>query len=428
MNKNIQADKQPTSLTYVVSQYPAISHTFILGEINGIKENGIDVNVASINEPDRPFEKLTDIEQEAYTNTTFVKSALLKKLFPLFFSALCHYPKGVCGSLMTSLFAGFKYPRTLPHHIAYWLEAIVVADMVRRHNSQHIHAHFSTQGCTVAMLASRITGIDFSLTVHGPDEFYNVNEQHLENKFSAAKFIICISDFAKSQVMKYTAFSDWDKLHINNLGVDTQLFTPDDTPQTSDNHTPILLCVGRLCSAKGQGVLIQAAKELVTRNINFEIHFVGDGPDREDLERFVSNNNLTQHIRFLGKINHDQVQALQRAADIFVIPSFAEGIPIVLMEAMASGTPCVTTHITGIPELFTHNHDGLLVRPGNSIMLADALEKLITDSTLSSSIANNALTTVREKWNIHNSNKRLAKLFTTLLNTDNTYTHTSKNN
>lgn len=399
------------AITYVVSQYPAISHTFILGEVNGIVSEGIEVTVASINAPDRPFEQLTTAEQDAYNHTVFVKSALLKKLPHYVWSALKAYPKGVAKSLWSALRAGVAYPRTLPHQIAYWLEAMVVADTAKQNNSTQLHAHFSTQGCTVAMLASEMTGIPFSVTVHGPDEFYQVNEQHLEKKFAKANFIVCISDFAKSQVMKYTQFADWKKLHVNNLGVDASLFHPTE----KSNTTPTLLCVGRLCNAKGQGVLIQAAKLLRERDIDFMLRFVGDGPDRESLEAFTAKNQLSKQVEFVGKVNHDQVQVLQREADVFVIPSFAEGIPIVLMEAMASGTPCVTTHITGIPELFTHKHDGLLVRPGNAVMLADALETLLKDASLRESIAAAALITVKEKWCIHKSNQRLAQLFTRLL-------------
>jgi glycosyltransferase involved in cell wall biosynthesis len=210
--------------------------------------------------------------------------------------------------------------------------------------------------------------------------------------------------------MKYTAFSEWDKIHINYLGVDTALFSP--APETTDNNTPVLLCVGRLVNAKGQGVLIQAAKILIGRGIRFHLQFVGDGPDKANLEQFSAAHQLSAQINFLGKVNHDQIQTLQQKADIFVLPSFAEGIPIVLMEAMACGTPCVTTHITGIPELFTHNHDGLLVRPGNALMLADALELLIPQPETRERLKTAALSTVKEKWCIHQSNQRLAQLFT----------------
>ena len=250
---------------------------------------------------------------------------------------------------------------------------------------------------------------DVVFTVHGPDEFYHVGEQQLEKKFAAAKFIICISDFAKSQVMKYTAFTEWDKLHINYLGVDTTQFSP--SPQAHNNEIPVLLCVGRLVNAKGQGVLLQAAKTLIDRGVNFTLQIVGDGPDKIDLEKFSATHQLTQHVNFMGKVNHDQIQQLQQKADVFVLPSFAEGIPIVLMEAMACGTPCVTTHITGIPELFTHDHDGLLVRPGNAIMLADALERLITQTDTRDRLKTAALATVRDQWCIHQSNQRLAQLF-----------------
>ena len=402
-------DDSAPAITYVVSQYPAISHTFILGEVNGIKAQGINVKVASINTTDRPFEQLTDDEKIAYNDTLFVKQALFKKLPYYLLLTLFTYPRGFFSSLWDTLKACLRNPTSTVQKTAYWLEAMVVADLAKKQGSQHLHAHFSTQGCTVAMLAAQIMDIDFSFTVHGPDEFYHVGEQQLEKKFAAAKFIICISDFAKSQVMKYTAFTEWDKLHINYLGVNTTQFSP--SPEIHNNEIPVLLCVGRLVNAKGQGVLLQAAKTLIDRGVNFTLLIVGDGPDRIDLEKFAMTHQLTQHVNFMGKVNHDQIQPLQQKADVFVLPSFAEGIPIVLMEAMACGTPCVTTHITGIPELFTHDHDGLLVRPGNANMLADVLERLITQTDTRDRLKVAALDTVRDKWCIHQSNQRLAKLF-----------------
>lgn len=396
-----------SSIVYVVSQYPAISHTFILGEVNGLKSKGLNVHVTSINYPDRPYEKLTSTEQAAYESTTFVKPALINLPF-YFFKALLSSPKGFFTSLGKTLKYGLRYPRALIKHFAYWLEAMVVADQVKLQQAQQIHAHFSTQGCSVAMLASAMTHVPFSLTVHGPDEFYQASEQHLKDKFLAANFIVCISDFARSQVMKFSQLDQWPKLYVNNLGVDASLFHP---IKQKNNLRPVLLCIGRLVNAKGQGILIEAAKILVERDIDFEIRFVGDGPNREALENFTINNQLQDYITFLGKVNHDQIQVLQREANIFVLPSFAEGIPIALMEAMASGTPCVTTHITGILELLTHEYDGLLVHPGNAVMLANALQRLLDDDTLCKYITQNALLTVREKWCIHKSNKRLANLF-----------------
>lgn len=396
-------------ITYVVSQYPAISHTFILGEVEGLLAQGLNIQVASINNPDRPFEELTEREQRACQHTTFVKSSLIKKLpFYLGVSLLKH-PKGFFLSLADTLTTCIKQPTTVLRQLAYWLEAMVVVDMAKKQGSRQLHAHFSTQGCTVARLAAQIMEINFSITVHGPDEFYHADTQQLEKKYTAANFIVCISDFAKSQVMKHTDFTDWNKLHVNYLGVDASTFTPKET--ASPNPTPRLLCVGRLVNAKGQGVLIQAAKLLAQRNIEFSLQFVGDGPDRDKLEQFSLANALTTQVSFLGKVNHDKILQLQQQADIFVLPSFAEGIPIVLMEAMASGTPCVTTHITGIPELFTHNHDGLLVTPGNATQLADALELLIQQPEKRNRIKDAALSTIKKDWCIHRSNQRLADIF-----------------
>ncbi|MGS2718083.1 glycosyltransferase family 4 protein [Eionea flava] len=397
-------------ITYVVSQYPAISHTFILGEVEGLLAQGLNIHVASINNPDRPFDALTKKEQLACQHTTFVKSSLIKKLPFYLVASLAKHPKGFFLSLADTLKACIKQPTTALRQLAYWLEAMVVVDIAKKQGSRQLHAHFSTQGCTVAKLAATIMDIDFSITVHGPDEFYHSDTQQLEKKYTAANFIVCISDFAKSQVMKHTDFTAWGKIHVNYLGVDANQFTPQE--KTSANKTPILLCVGRLVNAKGQGVLIQAAKLLAQRNIDFLLQFVGDGPDKGKLEQFSSINALTTQVTFLGKVNHDKILQLQQQADIFVLPSFAEGIPIVLMEAMASGTPCVTTHITGIPELFTHNHDGLLVTPGNATQLADALELLIRQPEKRKSIQDAALSTIKENWCIHRSNQRLADIFT----------------
>ena len=400
-----------TAITYVVSQYPSISHTFILGEINGLVEKGIKVYPTSVNNPDRPYDKLTKLEQDASDATCFIKTQLKKKLFGYVLSTLTKHPVGFFSALFMAIKFGLNNPVTLIKNIAYWLEAMVVADIATKSGSSQIHAHFSSQGCTVALLASKISGINFSVTVHGPDEFYNVKEFQLETKFALANFIICISNFARSQVMKFTAVNQWHKLHVNNLGVDPALFKP----EAKSNDVPKLLCIGRLVGAKGQGVLLEAAKILAERNVSFSLDFVGDGPDRQELEHYVTQHQLSKQVNFLGKVNHDQVQVLQRQSDIFVIPSFAEGIPIVLMEAMASGTPCVTTHITGIPELITNGVDSLLIPAGSSELLADALQKLIDDPQLREQLAAEAVKTIREKWNIHDSNARLADMFAKLL-------------
>ena len=399
--------RESLRITYVVSQYPAISHTFILGEINGLEQGNIEVFPTSVNAPDRPYEKLTPLEQAASDKTVFIKSTLKRKLIPLAVKTFFKNPARFAKAKYLALKFGFHTPSLFVKNIAYFLEGLVVAEVAQKNHCDQIHAHFTSQGCSVAMFASILSGIPFSVTVHGPDEFYNVNELQLVEKFKRARFIVAISDFAKSQIMKFSEISDWDKIVVNNLGVNSSIFTPIE----KNNATPSLLCVGRLVAAKGQGVLLQAAKQLADRGVAFQLKLVGDGPDRATLEHYVAENNLAAFVHFLGKVNHDKVVELQQASDVFVIPSFAEGVPIVLMEAMASGTPCVTTHITGIPELITHNHDGLLVPAGSVDKLAGALERILSDKSLRESLAQHAVTTIRDQWELSKSNDRLAAIF-----------------
>jgi glycosyltransferase involved in cell wall biosynthesis len=244
---------------------------------------------------------------------------------------------------------------------------------------RHVHVHLANAAVTVAIIASGWGEASCSMSVHGPDVFSDVTTNLLSEKVVAARFVRCISHFCRSQLMRLVPVDEWRKLHIVRCGVDVSDYTPRPEPR---NETSELLCVGRLVPAKGQHILVEACKELRDRGVSFHLTFVGDGPDRGSLETRTRELGLADSITFAGAVGQDEVHAYYDRADVFVLASFAEGLPVVLMEAMAKEIPCVTTRITAIPELVVDGLNGLLVAPSDVTGLADAVEQLLRDPGL----------------------------------------------
>ena len=360
-------------LGYLISQYPAFSHTFILREVLGLRALNLDIQVASINSPDRPDEHLIADELSERKRTFYVKSAGASVALLALFGFLRREPGAVLRGLLLALRLAGSDIRCLPLQIAYWAEALILWRWAVRQQLGHLHVHFATPASMVALLFSRMSGIPYSITVHGPDEFYDIGKYRLREKFEAARFLICISDFARSQVMRVLPYRHWSKIQVCRLGVFPEQF-PCREPVIVDAARPLkLLCVGRLCEAKGQAVLIHAVAEMRQRGQDCSLTLVGGGELRTELEALVTDLGLTSHVTFTGALNQDQVRKHFAQADAFVLASFAEGVPIVLMEAMALGIPVFSTRITGIPELITEGGTGTLVPAGSVSALADAL-------------------------------------------------------
>jgi glycosyltransferase involved in cell wall biosynthesis len=259
------------------------------------------------------------------------------------------------------------------------------------------------------MFVKKIFGYSFSITIHGPDEFYNAPGQYLSQKVEEADFICCISNFARSQLMKLSDYKHWHKLEVSRLGVDPEIFIPGKFEESPDTFE--IICVGRLCSAKGQHILVDAVTELLRKGHNVRLRIVGDGPDRISLENHVKSQTYSDKILFEGAVNQDRIRDLYSQAHIFSIASFAEGIPVVLMEAMSMEIPCVTTRITGIPELIRDGIDGLLVSPSSIDELSTALELLIRDPDLRRTLGENGRKRVMANYNLSSNVDHLAGIF-----------------
>lgn len=396
-------------MAYLVSRYPAVSHTFILREVLQLRECGFEIHTASINSPDRPADAMTAMERNEAQSTYFVKQSAPRRLAADHLHTFFASPRAWFGGLFHALRLGGTDLKALMLHVCYFAEAVMVGRWMQHRKLEHLHVHFATPAASVGMLAARTFGFTLSLTVHGPDEFYDVSACRLSQKLEAASFVCCIGRYCRSQLMKLSAPRMWNKFEIAPLGVDPEEFTP--RPEPAGGVPFHLLCVGRLVPAKGQTVLLAALKELAEAGRNVAVSFAGDGPDRAQLENTVRELDLGSRVTFHGALNQNQIRALYRTANAFVLPSFAEGIPVALMEAMAMEIPCISTAITGIPELIESGKDGILVMPSDVSGLARAIAGLMDDPGHRESIAAAGRRKVIASYNLPGNIRNLAGIF-----------------
>jgi colanic acid/amylovoran biosynthesis glycosyltransferase len=395
-------------IAYFLSRYPAISHTFFLKEILGLREIGFEIETASVNPPDRPTSQLPPIEAAEARNTYCLKQigawGALYTLVTITFS----HPRVILRGLRAAASLGRWDLSLRIYALFYVVEAFLLGLWMSRRGLRHLHVHFGGAVSTVAMLAAEAWGFDYSMTIHGPEEFYEAEQCYLPRKIERAKFIFCISDFCRSQLMKYSHPVHWNKMHVVRLGVDTEEFRP----VSREAKVPLqIVCVGRLVAAKGQHILLQAFSRVRSKGQAVHLTYIGDGPDRTSLEREVAEYRLGEHVTFRGALNHDQTREQMAKADIFALASFAEGIPVALMEAMAMGIPCVSTSVAGIPELIRDNVDGLLVPPSSAESFASAIESLVLDHALRERLGTTGRAHVVEHYNLPVNLNLLASKF-----------------
>ena len=391
-------------LAYLVSQYPATSHTFILREIRALRAQGFDIQVVSVKPPDRPQEQLTPEEREEYSRTQVIKSgwAQLCAIQPIvFLSRPSRYLQGLATAVNL---AGWDL-RRLAAHLAYFAEAVVAGRWITQSGISHIHSHFAS---TVALLAAHVYPLRLSLTIHGSDEFIDPDGFGMAKKVAASSLVFAISQFGRSQIMRFSDPPDWDKIVVVPLGVDPAVYSP--RPFRPQPEAFEILSVGRLAPVKGLPILLAAVQMLIGDGRKLRLRLVGDGPSRSALEAEIARRELTSHVRLAGSLAAPAVLALYRETDIFVQSSFAEGVPVVLMEAMAMEIPCVATRITGIPELIRDGVDGLLVTPSSSEELAQAIARLMDDPELRRRMGESARHQVVEHYNLSHNTAKLAEI------------------
>ncbi|MFC1831696.1 glycosyltransferase family 4 protein [Thermodesulfobacteriota bacterium] len=362
----------------------------------------------SIRGTDCSLDKLSQEEVEEQKQTYFVVDngavSATVGAFREFFRMPSQFLRGCLGALSL---AGMK-PKLWPMYLIYFLEAVVAGARFRQEQVTHVHTHFAS---TVTLLMSRLNGFTFSITIHGPAEFDDVKGFHLADKVSEARLVVAISHYAASQIMRVAAPEHWKKIEVVRLGI-----APDSLKTRSlhdhDAGKPYeLLTVGRLAHVKAQLVLLNVLERLRERSIAARLTLVGEGPLRPALEKEVQARGLGELVELTGALNFEQVIHHFHNADIFVLPSFAEGVPVVLMEAMAMRLPCVSTWVNGIPELIMDGHEGLLTAPADVDGLVDRIEYLINNPEKQVQIVHSAQKKVLEKYNLSKNVQKLSETF-----------------
>ncbi len=366
----------------------------------------MSIEVASINAPDRPRASLPPVEAAEADRTFYVKSGKVAMLTRIL-TIVLQNPGTALRGLRAALRLGDWDLLRRAYALFYLAEALLVGDWMRRRSLTHLHVHFGGAVATVGMLTSQTWKVPWSVTLHGPDEFFDQDAFYLKQKIESASFVICISDFCRSQVLRIAPALAFDRLEVVRLGVDCSRLKPAPTPlnrggqDAQDPKRPFrLVCTGRLVAAKGHGILLESLAPLVRAGAQIECILVGDGPERRNLEAQAVRLGLSTTVRFLGAMAHQPALDQVAQGDVFVLASFAEGLPVALMEAMALGVPCISTTIAAIPEMIHDAQNGLLVAPSNSQALTAALARLMEDGALRSSIRENARKTAELEYNL----------------------------
>jgi colanic acid/amylovoran biosynthesis glycosyltransferase len=396
-------------IAYLMSHYPAVSHAFVMREVEHLRRTGADVATLSIHRADAR-ELLSSADRQEASATLNVLPTTLAELLGAHLDAAARSPRRYISTLALALRTGAPGLRERLWHLFYFGEAMILLRHARRANIAHLHAHFADSATDVAMLVAhyrrgqRVGGMacSWSLAVHGSVEFYNVRQYALPAKLAHARFAVAISDFGRSQLMRLSAKERWPHIHVVRCGVDLEVYAPPRGRSGRPGAAEILF-VGRLLHGKGLSLLFEAVAALRQRRLDVTATVVGDGPVRADAERDVAALGVADHVRFLGSIGQDELREHYARADIFCLPSFAEGIPVVAMEAMAMELPVVSTRIMGLPELIDDGVNGLLVAPGRVEDLTDALERLVRSPEERGRLGHAARERIRDDYDVARS-------------------------
>jgi colanic acid/amylovoran biosynthesis glycosyltransferase len=369
-----EASKPRLRLAYLVNQYPKVSHSFIRREILALEQLGWQIFRLSI----RGWEaKLVDPEDIIERGkTVFVLKAGALKLLLAMIALAVRSPYRFFAALALSIRMMQPSDRPIIWHLIYLAEACWIVPQLRQRDISHIHAHFGTNPAEVAMLVQELSGISYSFTIHGPDEF-DTRSIHLAEKIKRAMFVVAVSSFGRSQIFRFLEQKDWEKVKVVHCGID-RAFADLSPVVTSESKR--LVCVGRLCEQKGQLLLMEAAAVLAKEKREFELILVGDGEHREAIERLIVEHNLVGKVKVTGWASANRVKEEILSARALILPSFAEGLPVVLMEAMILGKPVLSTYIAGIPELVIHGKTGWLFPAGSKDDMVFAIRSCLDTS------------------------------------------------
>lgn len=387
---------------YVMTHYPKLAQTFIANEIDAVERAGLAVSCFAMNPPEAG-ERAAPGAPERIARTTYLKAAPLRAAAVLLLQIFRH-PLAMARIWTMAIASGGGHPGRTLRRIAHLAQAAVVAEQAARDGIARLHAHFGLAPATIAWFATAIARAQgreeatFSFTIHGFHDFADPSEARLDLKAREAATVLCVSDFTRSQLCLVTDPALWPRFQVARCGIDLDAFAFSEPPR---DGVPTVVALGRLSPEKGFAVLIEAVARLRREGMHLDLRIVGDGPLRASLEATACSAGVEDAVEFRGELTPAQVRDELSRAHVFCVASFSEGLPISLMEAMAVGTPVVTTWIAGIPELAEDEVTALTVPPSRPDALADALRRLAEDAALRRRLASAARAKVKEQHDLN---------------------------
>lgn len=384
-------------VAYLTNQYPKVSHTFIRREINELERQGFQVERFAFRGWDA---EVADPQDEAEREKT--RYTLRDGLWSLTRSVLKYatrQPGAFWGAFRMALSLSRNSMRPWPYHLIYLAHACQIKMWLDENPVSHVHAHFGTNPAEVALLLNKLGGPDYSFTIHGMDEADNAPKLAFDRKVGLARFAIAISAFSRSQLMRHVDPADWDKIEVVHCGLEEEAFQDNDKVEVVSD--PQLLCIGRLSPEKGHLILLHAFARVLQDHPQARLVLAGDGELRETIEAKMAELGISDAVRITGWISSEQVREEIQRCHTLVQPSLIEGLPVVIMEAMAQARPVISTYVGGIPELVQPDKTGWLVPAGDNNALVTAMDgALNTTAKDRKKMGLQALDRVRERHSI----------------------------
>jgi glycosyltransferase involved in cell wall biosynthesis len=391
---------------YFTNTYPRATDTFIQREIKGLRERGFDVRTFSVRKSGADHDVSPEVIAEK-RNTFYVLPVNPVRLLLLNLASLFSAPARYLSTLNLARTTAQPGCRGMLWQMFYFQEAVVLAAELRRQQIEHLHNHLGDASATVALLASKLSNIGYSNSVHGSDIFFDPTHWALREKVRHSRFTVCISNYCRSQMMLFTDSQDWQRLAIVHCGVSLADYEFTGLRDAARK----LLYVGRLAAEKGLPVLFESLGAMRAQQYEFELTLLGDGPDREKLEALARQHGIADRVMFAGYASPNVVAEHLRRTDIFVLPSFFEGVPVSLMEAMACGVPVIATYVGGVAELVQDGETGQVVYPGDPVSLKNAIVSYLDDFALRERVSRQGREKVAADFNLDREIDKLAGLF-----------------
>jgi glycosyltransferase involved in cell wall biosynthesis len=356
------------NIAYILNSYPQPSHSFIRREIRALEAQGHTVTRLAMRAGDAPLVDMQDLEEAA--TTQYVLQAGAMTLLHALFASVLHDPKQFFSALKLAINCGRRSESGVIKHLIYLVEAAHALQVCAAANVTHAHAHFGTNATAVAMLCHELGGPEYSFTVHGPEEYDAPRALSLGEKIARSKFTVAITSYGRSQLSRWAKPSHWDKIKVVHCGIEPAHF-PAPLPLPKDGAR--FVSIGRFVEQKGQLLALDALALLIKTHGDAHLTLIGDGEMRPQIEGRIATLGLENHITLTGWLDEAQILSELQDAHALLMPSFAEGLPMVIMEAMAAGRLVIATYIAGIPELVQQGKTGWLVPAGDPDALANAM-------------------------------------------------------